>query len=375
MLRSCESDYSGIDLNIFLLGAAQGVITSIVLLSKKRSSSLLVLSILIAALSIQLGLIGSYGYVLENFPGLITINWMLPFTFAPCVFLYLRDYLEGRKLSAGDLIHFSPFLASLIFCIPYWQLSPLEKQELQLLTDPYFFVTSLSFESVRLLQGLLYTLLSVKLLQKATLEAKTQLSHFNLKWSWVFLWTSVLAWALALASAIIFFLQWQIPNPYNLLYAFVVILIYALSWKLVGQPDLLLTTESKSQRRKYANTSLDEDTINNHLKVLIEVMTREQLFRNPDLRLKDVSDQLGIPTYQLSQVINTALNINFYDYVNNLRVEYVRENLKSSESAHLKILALAYDAGFNAKSTFNHIFKKHTGMTPSAFRAKYGPNS
>jgi AraC-like DNA-binding protein len=61
--------------------------------------------------------------------------------------------------------------------------------------------------------------------------------------------------------------------------------------------------------------------------------------------------------------------MNFFDLVNGYRVREVQQRLEDEESRQFTILAIAFDAGFNSKTSFNTIFKKHTGMTPSEYRA------
>ncbi len=59
---------------------------------------------------------------------------------------------------------------------------------------------------------------------------------------------------------------------------------------------------------------------------------------------------------------------NFYNLVNDYRVEEVKKRMVDPKYRHLTILAIAYDAGFNAKSSFNTVFKEKTGMTPSEYQ-------
>jgi AraC-like DNA-binding protein len=56
--------------------------------------------------------------------------------------------------------------------------------------------------------------------------------------------------------------------------------------------------------------------------------------------------------------------------VNGYRVREVQRRIKAGDARALKMLALALDAGFASKSTFNQSFKKHTGQTPSVFAAQ-----
>jgi AraC-like DNA-binding protein len=69
----------------------------------------------------------------------------------------------------------------------------------------------------------------------------------------------------------------------------------------------------------------------------------------------------------LSAAINQAYGKNFNDFVNTYRVEAVKKMLNDESVQHLSLLGIAYECGFNSKSTFNRAFKKATGVAPSAY--------
>jgi len=87
-----------------------------------------------------------------------------------------------------------------------------------------------------------------------------------------------------------------------------------------------------------------------------------------EFTIYDLSNQLEIPRHFLSEVINEHMGMNFYTLVNSYRVEEVKRRLEDPEFKYLTILAIAYDSGFNAKSSFNTIFKDKTGITPSEYQ-------
>ena len=97
-------------------------------------------------------------------------------------------------------------------------------------------------------------------------------------------------------------------------------------------------------------------------------MEQDKLYRETELTLQQLSDKLQLPTYQVSQAINEGMKRNFYDLVNSYRVEEAKRLLKDRKSMNYTILSVGFDAGFNSKTTFNTVFKKFTGYTPTAFR-------
>jgi AraC-like DNA-binding protein len=100
----------------------------------------------------------------------------------------------------------------------------------------------------------------------------------------------------------------------------------------------------------------------------IRLMEKEKLFLKSELTLQDLADELKIPSYVVTQAINGGLNKNFYDLVNEYRVEEAKRLLLDPANRNNKILSVGMDAGFNSKTTFNTVFKKFTGFTPSDFK-------
>ena len=101
---------------------------------------------------------------------------------------------------------------------------------------------------------------------------------------------------------------------------------------------------------------------------LINYVENEQPYLNGSLTIEILSKETGIPKHYLTQIINEHLHKNFYNFINEYRVNKVIEMMKKDAEQSYTILALAFDAGFNSKSSFNTIFKKFTGKTPSQYR-------
>ncbi|MCK5455567.1 MAG: AraC family transcriptional regulator, partial [Melioribacteraceae bacterium] len=68
------------------------------------------------------------------------------------------------------------------------------------------------------------------------------------------------------------------------------------------------------------------------------------------------------------EVINTKTGMNFFDFINRYRIEEVKKEIIKPENDNLTLLAVAMDVGFNSKSSFNTLFKKYVGLTPSKYR-------
>ena len=101
-------------------------------------------------------------------------------------------------------------------------------------------------------------------------------------------------------------------------------------------------------------------------------MLSEKPFLDPDLKLGDMADALNMPRHELSKLINHAFGRNFFDYLNNYRVQEFVQLRKDPRRAHHNILDLAYQSGFNSKSAFNRAFRKEMGEAPSTYFKKNG---
>ena len=97
-------------------------------------------------------------------------------------------------------------------------------------------------------------------------------------------------------------------------------------------------------------------------------MEQDRLFLDPELSIGKLADHTGIPSREISTALNQHFQKNFYTFVNEYRVEEVKQKLRDPDFGHLTILSIALDAGFNSKATFNRIFRSYTGSSPRSFR-------
>lgn len=98
------------------------------------------------------------------------------------------------------------------------------------------------------------------------------------------------------------------------------------------------------------------------------LMTEEQPFLESALTINDLSRMMDIPPHQLSRIINRHFGMNFFEFVNQYRIEYFKQLAANPKYQHYSLLGLGLECGFNSKSSFNRVFKEHTGLTPSAVR-------
>ena len=119
---------------------------------------------------------------------------------------------------------------------------------------------------------------------------------------------------------------------------------------------------------KYANSSLSSGAAESIVLRADNFMKEEKLFLQNDLKLFDLAQRLAISPHHLSQVINEHRGKSFNHYINEYRIREAQTLLTMPENREEHIIQIAYQVGFNNKSTFNQAFKKVLGLTPSQYR-------
>ncbi len=136
------------------------------------------------------------------------------------------------------------------------------------------------------------------------------------------------------------------------------------SFEAVNAANTEGVSDNTLEELKNKNT-LSESDLNAWKMKLLSIFDTKKPYLNPDLTLSDLADSLKTNTSILSQVINTGFSKNFNDFVNEYRVKDFKDKIATPQYQHLTLLAIAFECGFNSKSTFNRAVKKATNQMPS----------
>jgi AraC-like DNA-binding protein len=134
---------------------------------------------------------------------------------------------------------------------------------------------------------------------------------------------------------------------------------------LVANPTLIGDL-SEAARAKYGASTLGGVDVDGMLRKLNELMTTRKLYASEDLSLSSLAAELGISGHQLSELVNSRLNMGFSRYVRERRVDAAKGLLVSAPSQ--SILSVSLDTGFRSQSAFYAAFKEITGQSPGDFR-------
>ncbi|MDR7122390.1 helix-turn-helix transcriptional regulator [Rheinheimera soli] len=134
------------------------------------------------------------------------------------------------------------------------------------------------------------------------------------------------------------------------------------------KPDQTETTDAAHSTTKYQRSALGEQQSARIAAKLQEAMQSELLYLDDTLTLYKLAEHLAVPAHYLSQTLNQQLQLSFFEYVNQARVEAAKLQLRQSDAS---VLAIAMSVGFNARSSFYKAFKASTGQSPAQFRAAH----
>lgn len=137
-----------------------------------------------------------------------------------------------------------------------------------------------------------------------------------------------------------------------------------------GQEVDITPYQESEQTKPQSPGDLDPLELERWKSELEQVMSLDKAYQNPILTLLDVARTMKISPKRVSQIINQGFGMNFNDFVNDYRTQAVIDQIQSGNHNVYTLLGIAYECGFNSKSTFNRAFKKHTGRTPREYLAQ-----
>lgn len=357
-----------------LLGAGQGLLLGLALLSSSSDNKTAnrLLAALVFSIAIIVGgavlLTSNYVFLLPH----LSSRVHQPFVFlaGPLLFFYIQTLTsQKREFHKRDLLHFLPFVFCLIYLLPYYfQRSPAKVRVISLeyigQFEDWYYLRSALF----ITQFMVYLVLIILTLVKDSRRAsalslpRDRAIQFEIRF---FVISASLLWV----AVILRFAIQTFPNLLVPLGASAI--VYTLGYLKMRRPARTAVPPDNLDvvpARKYEKSQLAPERAERYLNKLLQLMERERPYTDGDLTIQKLAAQLSIPAPHLSQTINERLGKNFSDFINSYRIEEAKRRLLDPALKHYTVLAIAEEVGFNSKSAFNDVFKRHVNMTPSEFR-------
>lgn len=270
----------------------------------------------------------------------------------PLIYNFVRSIVhDEEKTHLNKLLHLSPVILALPFT--------------------GFTQTIIAFGSI---SQIIYLGLSFKVLHRyhsVLQSACADVESMELSWlrKALFIFTIIVVTDLIRLNlqtnnnlSIDFKMAWYFTNTF-ILFAVSLFLLF----KVIHQSRLFTEMISYLALLNSSNPTDELPTAQGIFKSLDELIKQQALYKQQRLTITDISNKTGLNVKDLSWAINLVSRKNFSEYINSLRIEYLNRQIALNTNGNLKLLDLALESGFSSKSTFNNVFKREVGMTPSEF--------
>jgi AraC-like DNA-binding protein len=285
----------------------------------------------------------------------------------------------ARKFNWISLLHFIPFIAFFTVSVIF-RSEPLVKNLRGFFRPDRFISLRIIYSVCFFLSITIYSTLAFIEISRHQKHLKDLVSFTSQKIT--LNWLKILSISFYAAYFILFILGGlnmignYIPfDPYFVIFGFIAFFSAAYSFYGIKQPAIFGEVvqsglNGKREVEKYIKSGLKDSEAEKYLKKLLNYMESKKPFLDGNLTIHDLAAKTGISRHHITQVLNEHHKRNFFTFINEYRVKEVIERFGDPKFNNYTILAIAMDAGFNSKTTFNAFFKNQTGVTPSEYRVK-----
>jgi AraC-like DNA-binding protein len=364
---------------ILMFGLIQGGLMISVLLARKKIEPFhIFLCGYIAVLLLQLLFkVMNKIWLMHHFIQPYSMSYYLPLLYGPLIYLFAKNYSgKSRALSLKDLLHFIPFTIYLV-AFSFIDAAKFPSVFMRFLMHP---VNRLIFQLISMgaYHFVVFSLLKKKNENGPALHHTRQIFLRRFSMISMFVTTTI--------AVTLYFLYTRFPHYQEVRWVFVLLtgFIYWLSFEALKKPELfrVILGNAKSvvndysipylkvhhATEKYAHSSLKEEESKRILSLLEKMMDEEKIYLDPSVNIDMIADKISCRKHHLSQVLNEKMKKSFNELMNEKRIREARELLSDPAFNHFKIASVAFDTGFKSLSSFNEIFKKREGVTPSQYR-------
>ena len=379
---------------LLMLGAVQGFFLTTLLFTKYRShpaNRYLGFLVLAYSLFIVNAMLSGVEVLQRHYPHWLMILSGLPFLFGPLHMIYVGELTDSHlKFTRMNWYHFLPFI---IYKLYYFQVFFLSDEELFAVfvqieqnDKPFHIIFSSLMISI---VGVFYIIIALFVFKRYSQKIQnvfSSLDKVNLYWLRFFTYAALFVWLIVFIQSLLSANSIDTEPYYMVVPVLTSIFVYATGYigifktEIFEQQDVRRNLSQAHEietmkhisrdEKRYEKSGLSEEKVAESLKNLQQLMEQEKPYLNPNLTLNDLSSKLDISGHNLSEILNTQLNQNFFDFINQYRINEVKKYLEDGSKDHLTLLSIALDAGFNSKSGFNLVFKKFMHITPSEYRQK-----
>ena len=312
-----------------------------------------------------------YSGQFSSFPYLLGLDIPLPLIHGPMLYLYILCLTGQQPNRYKWLLHFAPAILTYIYLISFFTLTSQEKIHVYEYGNTAYRFFRKIIMVIIILSGILYVTLSimtVRQYKRRISDLYSNTEKINLNWSYYLITGIALIWIAV------------IMKNETLIFTLVGLFILVASYFGISHANILglsaIQSNNSEEKQvvnensitvKYQKNFAGEEAIQSTYQKLNFRMEHEKLYKDPELNLNQVASLLDVHPNILSQTINSVENKNFYDYINQHRIEEFKRIVILPENQKFTILSLAFESGFNSKTSFNRNFKKYMDCSPREY--------
>lgn len=330
---------------------------------------------------------------LHHYAGYYQIFWLFvsanfivggsDFIIGPLAYFYIKSlFVKVEHQKTTFWLTFLPYvLYTLIFTIPVSLSSPTEGLLFKYLH--HFLDNPLLFYVVETFYLFFFIILALRLWNRYNPMIQSYYSNLtqaDILWSKRLLWTVILYLVIDIGFTISETAVGESPIVHhfiNVLTMLIVVLYlgyYGFFQAQLLLPSFLLERSKQTQSNKAIPKNVKPSIIFSQKEIktikaaIKSVLEKEKLYLKETLTLSELAESVQLTDKRLSTFINQELATNFYELVNQYRIAAFKSEIVLAENQNLTIWGVASKCGFNSKTSFNRIFKKTTGLTPSQYQ-------
>jgi len=280
------------------------------------------------------------------------INISLYLAYGPLIYLFtlsITSYL--KKLSIKNLLHFAPFTIFFIYMIFKYHFigNATSVDDIYALSKIGIPVTVFIFLII-ILFYILLSLIMLKRHNKSILENYSDIEKIKLFWLNILLLFSLTYCIITILAGILIVLKLEVSSLGIAAGFFIYLMFFGATFCVtyfsIRHPDIFLHQKIET-KKSYENNFIDEADQELYIKKIITSMEIDQLFLDDSLTLNNYSEKIKLSPHLISMILNTCLNQNFYNFINEYRVEEIKKRLIDPQYKEHTILRIAFEAGFN----------------------------
>jgi AraC-like DNA-binding protein len=298
---------------------------------------------------------------------------------SPLLFLYLLSNIYSDfKLRLIHLLHLLPLIIGFLIFIPRFY--GVNESERVLFTENFNSKIEVKISYiVSTIISLFYLVLmfvELKKYKKLLIENYANTTSFNYKWLYQLTLVVSFIFAFSQFKQLYKFIGSDFDTLNLMRLILIVVLLGFLFWivlRSMYQPELFKAIDTKhllvtEELKKTVLVTEIPSVVKSQIKSLEHFMQEKEPFIDGSLTIQKLAYQFGMPSRELSILINHNLNQHFFDFISTYRIKKAITLIENPSNKKLTILEILYDVGFNSKSPFNKAFKKQTGLTPTEYR-------